>query len=281
MNATPSGDAAENAASASRSDRHAPRDLLAPIRDGLSLLALSLLPVFSLRAAVVANFDVSVATALVQNTSAAGLAVAIFIDSAPILSFAAAFAILYFFGRRWSSLKGAERYLAPIVAAVMVLGVSAPLILESSADPSIFVFMATYVLIGIIVFRGGMASTRGNVGGTGETAPESPATGTSLDESRLSLGALAISAILMLILVFRHTVWLPPEVLVTKTATQSVYIFQQADTDLIYFDPRAHAVLRMPKAQVVSRQFCDPGPMNTVSEYLLGRPTGRPPCGPM
>lgn len=281
MTTAPSGDAAETGASASRSDHSAPHDFLAPIRDGLSLLALLLLPVFALRAAIVANFDVSVATALVQNTSAAGLAAAIFIDSASILALAAEFAILYLLGSRWRSLKGVERFLASMGAAIMVLGVSTPWILEAPADITILGSVVTSVVVGVGGFTKGMASTRGNVGGTGETSPDPPAPATAVDRSRFSLGTLALTAGLMLILAFRHTVWLPPEVLVTKTVTQAVYVLQQADTDLIYFDPRAHAVLRMPKTQVVARQFCDPGPMSTMSEYLLGHPTGRPACGPM
>lgn len=59
MNTAPPGDAAENAASASRGGHSAPHDFLVPIRDGLSLLALLLLLVFGLRAAVVANFECS------------------------------------------------------------------------------------------------------------------------------------------------------------------------------------------------------------------------------
>jgi len=96
------------------------------IKEALALLGLLLLPGFSLRALVVARFDPTVATALVQFTQPLNFLLDFLLDATPVLLYVSGLTALFWYGGRWQ--RGGRGHTLSIVPVfLLALGLSVPI----------------------------------------------------------------------------------------------------------------------------------------------------------
>lgn len=88
----------------------------------------------------------------------------------------------------------------------------------------------------------------------------------------------AFAVFYWLLTVNRFGMWLPPENLMINDRVQTYYVLQTQDSDLVAFDSSRVTVVRINKASVKARVYCDDGPTGQLSEILFTQPTGRPIC---
>jgi len=127
---------------------------IAPIREALPIGAALLLPAFGLRALVVARFDPTVATTLVQYTPPTGLVLDFFVQWAPLLTTMGAFVLLYALGRRWTSLEGRKRSTLVVSSVLGAMFLMIPWVMESEAFPA-FLGLGSALIIGWQSFLAG------------------------------------------------------------------------------------------------------------------------------
>lgn len=253
---------------------------LTPIKETLGLLALLLLPGFSLRALVVARFDPTVATALVQFTQPLNFLLDFLLDATPILLYVSGPAALFWYGgRRQRGARDHPFLIAVVFLLALVLGVPMIMIAPFPEVPYYFFLLMPF----LVAFPVGqsLAAVKG------KSARELLRSSRSREERERHLAALqtrletriygAALVISLVLSAFLGGMWVAPEVLTIRDTARTTYVLQQQDQDLVVYDPNLHAVIRIPKAEVSHRQFCNTENV-TVSQYLFGGPQGRPPC---
>lgn len=226
-------------------------------KDILPLIGFLLLPGFALRALAVARFDSTVAIALVQFTQPVNFVLAFLLEALSVYIFAIGLLTLFWFGR-WYSTATSGRPLPVMGAFLLNLVCSIPIILQCD-------FQDYMTYIPILLIAPGIAFITGVRWRL---------------EAQSAIWAYRLILLLITVVVaVSGRMWLAPEVLTIRgIPPKTEYVLQQQDQDLIIYDRGLNAVLRMPKAGVLYRQFCDRGPYFTISEYIFGRSHGRPPC---
>jgi len=252
-------------------------------KDILPLIGLLLLPGFALRALVVTQFDLTIAIALVQFTQPVNFALAFLLEALSVYIYSIGLLTLFYSGRWYSSVTGGR--LLPVMGAFLLnLACSVPIIFQSA--------FPEYIAYGLMLFFAPMAAfitgtrwrllrtetSRDQLRRSVRTKEELVTYGATM-EARGSIWTYRFMLLFTTVIVAASGhIWLAPEMLIIRGAPKTGYILQQQDQDLIVYDRGLNVVLRVPKADVSYRQFCDPGPDFTVSEYIFGRPHGRPPC---
>jgi len=233
-----------------------------PVRDLAGLITLLLLPAFTYRALFVAQFDISVATALVQYTAPLSLVLQFFVTAWAILGMLASYALVYQLGKHWHKI-GDRRAISLAAVAVGV-----PLLLLPALSISEWYLAASMLLMFPAIAHSGYRHSK----------PSSERRG--IERFAIALVQLTGALVIVILAVATPRMWIPPELLVTTSGeSKKAYVLQQTDTDLIIFDPGVTAVVRMPASTVRSRQFCGPEkPFRTLPELLFGKPAGRPSC---
>jgi hypothetical protein len=248
----------------------------------LPLIGFLLLPGFALRALVVSRFDPTVAIALVQFTQPVNFVLAFLLEALSVYIYAIGLLILFWAGRWYSSVTR-NRLLLVMGAFLFNLVCSVPIILQS-----VFPEYPTYALILLLVpvtaFTTGrrwqFQVTKTNLNQLRRfRAKEELESYSTIVETRNNIWLYRSMLLFTTVIVaVSGHMWLAPEVLTIRGVPKTEYVLQQQDQDLIIFDRSLNTVLRVPKTDISYRQFCDRGPYFTVSEYVFGRPHGRPPC---
>lgn len=111
----------------------------------MALLGLLLLPGFSLRALVVARFDPTVATALVQFTQPLNFLLDFLLTATPIFLYAIGLATLFWYGGRWQ--RGAHGHpilIVPVVLLALILTVPIFMIAPFPEFPHYYILLALF-----------------------------------------------------------------------------------------------------------------------------------------
>lgn len=251
------------------------------VKDVLTLLGFLLLPGFALRALVVARFDPTTATALVQFTQPVTFLLAFLLEVLPLYIYAVGLGVMFWSGRRYApSMRGR---LALAGAFVSNLVCSVPFLM--GAVVPVYVQCATFLfVVPSLAFAAGRHPRSLELGKHPERLLQSARTRGDIEDrlnadmARYHIRTYRLVLVFMSVLtVASARMWLAPEVLTVKGIPRTEYVLQQQDQDLIVYDRGLHAVLRVPKRDVSDRQFCIFGPSLSVSEDLFGSPEG-PPC---
>jgi hypothetical protein len=250
------------------------------IKEALALLGLLLLPGFSLRALVVARFDPTVATALVQFTQPLNFLLDFLLDATPVLLYVSGLTALFWYGGRWQ--RGGRGHALSIVPVfLLALVLSVPIIMIAPFPEILYYCILLAFLPGTFAAGNSLTILKGKSSQkllrSARTREERQRYVDAL-QTRLEIRMYVVGAVVVLaISAFFGGMWLAPEVLTVRDIPTTGYALQQQDQDLVVYDPSLNAVVRMPKAEVSHRQFCDTQNV-TVSQYLFGGPQGRPPC---
>lgn len=246
------------------------------VKDTLPLIGFLLLPGFALRALVVADFDPAVAIALVQFTQPLSFLLTFLLDTLPLLMYTIGLIVLFGTGRSYrdGSLVGPF----PAIGAYLLASLLSVPIFMTAPFPE----LPYYVLLSIPLLATSKAAKLPSLG-KGRNLRSAKAS----EELHRHLGAWdthfyaraywPVVIFILVILAFLKDMWLAPEALTIRGELRTGYVLQQQDQDLVMYDQSLNAVLRVPKADVSYRQFCDLQ-NSTVAQRLLGSPQGRSAC---
>ncbi len=230
------------------------RDQLEFSKNAIGVIALLSLPIFAFRALVVADFNSSVATALVANTSPATVISATLLMTIPLVSLigtvvVTCYIIKYGLQHNWLPWK---RFVLTFPALLLLL----PGLLVSSAD-----LMTLLMIIPFFATVSGFIED--HYAGRGST-------------KIMIFGILSLCLISFFI---SSAMWLAPERIEIQRRAQTLYVLDSTESTLIVFDQKNNVVRRIPGKDVKNRQFCEPVPrIETFSTWLFGEPKGRPLC---
>jgi hypothetical protein len=252
----------------------------ANIKEAVALFGLLLLPGFSLRALIFARFDPTVATALVQFTQPVNFLLNFLLYTTPIFPYVSGLAVLFWYGGRLQ--RGAfAHYSLVILAFLLALVLTIPIFMISPF-PELPYYV--YLLSSLpAIFSAGKYLAKLREKSDREllrtaTSPEEREVYLRTLQERINVRIYEVLVVATLAFyAFFGGMWLAPEILTIRDAPRTGYVLQEQDRDLVVYDPRLHAVLRVPKAEVAHRQFCNTENI-TVSQHLFGSPQGRPPC---
>jgi hypothetical protein len=218
------------------------------VKDVVATIGVISLPAFSLRVLSVSHYDLNTALALLQNTPLVSFIYANVMDITPLLSSAAGAAILVLQQRRYPfRLRQARAWLAATSTYVLSLLFSLPALLQADIGTWPFVFMTP---LAVVFF----------------------------DYASTTYLVVMLSVLFYFLTIYRPLMWLPPENLNVDGKVRTLYVLQPQDSDLVVFDPDQRTVVRIGKASVTSRVYCDYGSTGQISEIFLSPPTGRPRC---
>ena len=265
-------------------DQKSSESVRALVKDTLPLIGFLLLPAFALRALVVADFDPAVAVALVQFTQPLNLLLTFLLDILPLLTYTIGLILLFGTGRSYrdGSLGGPFPAMGAFLLALLLSGP----IFMIAPFPEVLYYYFLLVPLPVAIYVGKSPSP-GKYINLHNFHQLLLAAKTSEELHRLSRAwdthfyvraywALVISN-LVIFAVLKGDMWLAPEALTIRGELRTGYVLQQQDQDLVIYDQSLNAVLRVPKADVSYRQFCDLQ-SSTVAQRLLGSPQGRPAC---
>lgn len=233
------------------------QERLTVVRDIAATAALLLLPAFALRVLVVARWDREVATALIVNSETAQLLYASLLVAIQVALYLGPVIAAYYF------VLWARRRDWPIWRAFAGL-----LALWIASFPGLLMMPANYLspflpLIGILVFAN-VAQDRDD--------GEIPA-------RLVPAFQVALVGFLFVVLILASTaMWLPRERLDVAGTPKHVYVLGDSGQDVVVFDPKAHAVIRIPEKDVSNRQFCYQKDFQTFAQVIFGKPHGLPEC---
>ncbi|RAN94816.1 hypothetical protein LAH08_05703 [Micromonospora noduli] len=236
---------------------------LTQVRDLAGALALLAVPVFALRAWVVASFDFSVASALMLHTTPAQLVYVSLLYMTPIFLVASGILV-----SRWLCRAAIQRGMSPALIILSSFG-SVPILLipVGAGFDRVDWFNAIPMLLTVPML--GVADI------TAEQLDPQFAKRAPL------LRFLAISLAILTAAVFAlyPRMWLPPERVTISGAAKKVYVLERKDDEYVLFDPRDRSVVRVPAEKVENRQYCDESPGRaSVINMVVPRPKGRPTC---
>ena len=236
------------------------------IRDGVGFVALLLLPAFALRALLVSNFELETARALAQFTTASTFASVIFVDISIALAFLVAAILAVQAGRLL-----ARRPALWQIACGALLGAAALLTLPVYfTNPLVIGTGLAFSLTYAVIHGYGLERHR--------TSPRSDGDARLFTADRWNF-LVMVGAVIVLSTVARG-MWLAPEALATRSlGPMTVYVLSESATDVIYFEALDPGVLRMPKSNIIYRQFCTYGPEYSEAQFeLAASPDPLPRC---
>lgn len=253
------------------------------IRDSLPLIGFLLLPSFALRALIVARFDPTVAAALLQFTQPVNFVLFVLLEVLPYYIYAIGLAVLFRSGRRYPGRTMSDSFLSitpAMLSYLFCLVCSVPITMELIFP--VYPPLITY-LVGLPAgaFFGGVLLSKREMRESLDQVLHSAGKREEYNSDRRAMDVrrpywFVLVFILVLTAPSSH-MWLAPEMLTIRGIPRTEYVLQQQDQDLIIYDWDMHAVLRVPKADVSYRQFCNRRYLK-VSESLFGLPEGRPMC---
>jgi hypothetical protein len=201
----------------------------------------------------VSHYNLDTALALFQNSPIATFIFDNMVLIAPVLSFAAGVALLAYQQRRYPlRVKNLRTWLAAIATYLASLLFSYPAVMQSVGVENLILVLAIPPLLTSLMLAVG-------------------------PRKLISL-PIVLSVVTYLLLAYRPQIWLPPENLNVNGKVETLYVLQPQDSDLVVFDPAHDTVIRISKALVKSRVYCNSGPEGQLSEILLTQPTDQPMC---
>ncbi|WP_433037333.1 hypothetical protein [Actinomycetospora sp. CA-053990] len=214
-----------------------------------------------LRAVVVANFELSTARAIVQFTPPTTFAAIIFVDISIALSVLFGAVAAFYVGRLirdrppfWIGMAG----LLTIVAILLTLPM----------------FYTNILIVGVmqaVIFLGAVFA---GIDPDVEYDPNGSPAGRRAwyyDAIHKRGFVVTILAVVVLGAVATRGMWLAPEALVTRSQGPiTVFVLSETPTEVVYYERDERGVLRMPKSNIIYRQFCSNGPEYSEAEFQLG-----------
>lgn len=229
------------------------------VREMVATIALLAIPAFACKTMVVASFNVDVATAILANTSPTQLIYSSFAGAIPALFFLGAVVV----ARLAYNVAAKRRW--RLVYRVFAMYVSLPLSLLSFLGLPVDVTDSVLILLGIPLLAT-VDLGRRNI---------PPLSGWAFSKFM----AAYMSALFILVILAWPSMWLPAERIDVDRSPRAVYVLNDSGDDLVIFDHRQGAVLRIAKSKVENRQYCaQPENRGTLAQHLFGRPKGMPDC---
>jgi len=227
------------------------------IRDIIATAALLVLPAFTIRVLTVARWDRDVATALLINSAPSQLVAASFLTGIAVVLYLSPIVGAYYFvlwarRRNWVYSR--------VVVGLLVLWVTClpgllmmPANLLSPFLPYFAIFLSAHAAL----WRD-----------RGELHPKA-----------VPVGQLILVGFLFFVLFLAQpSMWLPHERAEIRGTPAQVYVLNNQGDDLIIFDPKARAVLRISNKDITDRQYCYQEDFQTFAQLIFGKPKGLPIC---